>query len=81
MAALSINPGIALDREVWAGFAYKGGSEPGLMNMTFWLLRRDGKQFALSVSANDQKNNFEQTPMVGIVERAIGMLTKESPGG
>jgi beta-lactamase class A len=81
MAALSINPGIPLDREVWAGFAYKGGSEPGVMNMTFWLLRQDGKQFALSVSANDTMKNLEQIPMVAIVERAIGMLAKESPGG
>ncbi len=76
IGALSINPGIPLSREVWAGFAYKGGSEPGVMNMTFWLLRGDGKQFALSVFANDQKKAFEETPMVAIVERAIGMLSK-----
>ncbi len=77
MAALSINPGIALDRDVWAGFAYKGGSEPGVMNMTYWLLREDGKQFAISVFANDQRTNFEQAEMVSVVERAIGMLSKE----
>jgi hypothetical protein len=77
IAALSINPGVPLDREVWAGFAYKGGSEPGVMNMTYWLLRQDGKQFALSVFANDPNTNFEQAPMVAIVERAIGMLSKE----
>ncbi len=80
MAALSINPGIPLDRDVWANFAYKGGSEPGVMNMTYWLLREDGAQFALSVFANDTRVNFEQAEMVSVVERAIGMLSKESPG-
>lgn len=77
LGAMSINPGVPLDREVWPGFAYKGGSEPGVMNMTYWLLREDGERFALSVFANDTVRNFDQAAMVEVVERAIGMLAKE----
>ena len=77
MQALSLNPGVPLDRAVWAGFAYKGGSEPGVMNMTYWLLRHDGERFALSMTANDPNEAFDQTTMAGLVERAIALLARE----
>jgi len=77
MVALSTNPGIPLDRETWPGFGYKGGSEPGVLNMTYWLLRKDGERFALSITANDPAKDVDLNAMISIVERAIGMLTKE----
>lgn len=77
MQALSVNPGVPLDRAVWPGFAYKGGSEPGVMNMTYWLLRKDGERFALSVFANDDVKAVDEMAVVGLVERAIGLLSRE----
>jgi len=40
-AILSLNPGIPDERRIYGYVGYKGGSEPGVMNLT-WLLRRKG---------------------------------------
>lgn len=77
IAAMSVNPGVPLDRDRWLGFAYKGGSEPGVLNLTIWLLRDDGERFALSMFANDSNRMFEQGPVIALFERAIGMLARE----
>jgi hypothetical protein len=77
IAAMSVNPGVPLDRDRWLGFAYKGGSEPGVLNLTMWLLRNDGERFVLSMTANDPNRMFEQGPVVALFERAIGMLARE----
>lgn len=77
MGAMSVNPGVPLDRQKWPGFAYKGGSEPGVLNLTIWLLRDDGERFVLSMTANDPNRMFEQTPVIALFERAIGMLARE----
>jgi hypothetical protein len=70
-AILSKNPGI--DRSVaakwqWAG--YKGGSEPGVLNMTLLLQAKSGDWYVLTGSWNDPAQAIEETRFIPLISRA-----------
>jgi beta-lactamase class A len=50
----SINPGVA-DAAHWARVSYKGGSEPGVLNLTTQVTSRTGKTYCVSATWNDTK--------------------------
>lgn len=50
---MSINPGVAQPQD-WQRVVYKGGSEPGVMNLTTWLNTKDGKQYCVSATWNNK---------------------------
>lgn len=54
LPAMRINPGLA-DRERWAEVAFKGGSEPGVINLTTRLEGKDGKKHCVVATWNDGK--------------------------
>jgi len=47
---LSINPtaGMDFDPAVWSDLRYKGGSEPGLVSVAWWMQRADSRTFVLA---------------------------------
>lgn len=48
-----INPGVA-HRSTWDKVAYKGGSEPGVINMTTWV-QKGAKSYCVSATWNDSQ--------------------------
>jgi hypothetical protein len=46
---LSVNPGIPQPPGRWNYFGYKGGSEPGVLNLTWYAERADGRVFFISI--------------------------------
>ena len=65
MDVLSINPGMDIDPAAWTYVGYKGGSEPGVLNLT-WLLRRaDNRWFVLSMTLNDPVSAADNSPSAG----------------
>jgi beta-lactamase class A len=50
---LSGDPGLPLDDEIFPYVAFKGGSEPGVLNLTWFVERRDGARFFVSLGLND----------------------------
>ncbi len=48
---MQINPGVALPQD-WQQVAYKGGSEPGVLNLTTQLVSREGTQYCISATWN-----------------------------
>jgi beta-lactamase class A len=50
----SINPGVA-DPAQWTHVSYKGGSEPGVLNLTTQLTSKTGKTYCVSATWNDTK--------------------------
>ncbi|MGI0489009.1 serine hydrolase [Pantanalinema rosaneae CENA516] len=48
---MSINPGVA-SAEAWQRVAFKGGSEPGVLNLTTWVEAKTGKQYCISATWN-----------------------------
>jgi beta-lactamase class A len=51
--ALSTNPGIRERSADWSYMAYKGGSEPGVLNLTWYLERADGRTFFFSMGVQN----------------------------
>jgi beta-lactamase class A len=49
LGLLTINPGVA-NPENWRRIAYKGGSEPGIINLTTYLESADGERYCVSVT-------------------------------
>ena len=63
---MSVNPGGSLvNPKNWARVAYKGGSEPGVLNLTTWLEAKNGKSYCVvatwnnSDAALDEKRLYE----------------------
>lgn len=73
-AALRKNPGIPQDPAVWKSVGFKGGSEPGVMNLTFLLERTDGRWFTLSVGWNDADKPLEEPKLIELAQNGINLL-------
>lgn len=73
-AALRKNPGLPQRSGVWKSVGFKGGSEPGVMNLTFLLERTDGRWFTLSAGWNDTMKPLEEIKLVEMAQRGIDML-------
>lgn len=71
---LGINRGLDLSKETWPVVGYKGGSEPGVMNMTYFLERKDGRRFALSASWLRSDQDVDKEKLAAIVGGAIRVL-------
>lgn len=71
---LALNPGLAIPREnlVYAG--YKGGSEPGVLSMT-WLLKNKREEWlCLSASWNNEKDGLAESEFFGLMQSALNAL-------
>ncbi|MBV8164375.1 MAG: serine hydrolase [Candidatus Eremiobacteraeota bacterium] len=51
---MSINPGVAEPAD-WTRVAYKGGSEPGVLNLTTWVVSKNRHSYCVSATWNDDK--------------------------
>ncbi|MHC4976650.1 MAG: serine hydrolase, partial [Planctomycetota bacterium] len=53
---------------------FKGGSEPGVVNLTLLLERHDGEIFTLSLTINDSETNPDLMAIVSLATRCAKML-------
>ncbi len=51
---MSINPGIARSQD-WQKIAFKGGSEPGVLNLTTSVTAKNGKQYCIAATWNSDR--------------------------
>jgi beta-lactamase class A len=71
---LAVNPGLQISPDQFSYIGYKGGSEPGVLNMT-WLLRsRSGRHYALSATWNDPAKDVDLQKFAGIMLAATDVL-------
>ncbi len=75
---LSVNPGMPFDPARWPYVGFKGGSEPGVLQLT-WLVRRDDDRwFVLSITVDDPADATDRTlPIVEIARGAFDLLAHE----
>jgi beta-lactamase class A len=69
---MSINPGVA-EASDWKRIAYKGGSEPGVLNLTTWLVAKGGKTYCVSATWNNDKP-LEETKFFGLYKSLLANL-------
>lgn len=71
---LGINGGIDIDRKVWTTVGYKGGSEPGVLNMTYLLQHKNGTWYAVSCSWLRTDRDVDLTEFAGMLTQLISVL-------
>lgn len=73
--SLSINRGGLVFREAkWRYVGYKGGSEPGVLNLTYLLERADGRWFVLSAGWNNPLAVLDDEKLLEIAQGAVLIL-------
>jgi hypothetical protein len=72
---LSINPGLgpALAGD-FAYFGFKGGSEPGVLNMSFLLRSRAGRWMAVSATWNNPAAPLDEPRFAALMSRLVGLM-------
>lgn len=79
-AVLSKNAGLGPDaRGKWQWVGYKGGSEPGVMNMTYLLQAQNGDWYAVTGSWNDLQRDVEQGRFAGLMGKAAELSAPPAP--
>ena len=68
---MGINPELA-GRGKWDKIAYKGGSEPGVLNFTYWL-EEGGNEYFVSATWNDDKQ-LDNIKFIQLFQRLLGSL-------
>lgn len=76
-AILKINPGIPqVNAQRWAYLGYKGGSEPGIMTMSFLLRTKTGERFVVSALANNPAAEIDQPGFVTLMARLLDCIAE-----
>lgn len=76
-AVLAKNPGIAATAAgKWQWVGYKGGSEPGVMNMTLLLQAKSGDWYVLSGSWNDPAQAVNEGRFAALIGRAAELAAQ-----
>jgi hypothetical protein len=68
---LAINPGLEVSKEQWKYIGYKGGSERGVLNLTYLLEASDNRWFTVSATWNDPEKVLDESRFFGLVERIL----------
>lgn len=74
---MAINSGIQLDDDAWPYIGFKGGSEPGVLNLSYLLRSASGEWYAVVATWNDPSAPVQTETLVGLVQRAIELLNDE----
>jgi beta-lactamase class A len=75
--ALAINPGLSISETQFPWIGFKGGSEPGVLNLSFLLRRADGAWFSVVATWNDASQSLDEQAFMPLVQRAIWLLGKD----
>ncbi len=77
LAALTKNPGVPVSASAWRTVAFKGGSEPGVLCLTWVLERASGEgAFAVCIAVNDTRQPLDEQRLVGLGQRVLEWLEK-----
>lgn len=70
---LAVNPG-PINPDDWEEYGYKGGSEPGVINLTFRLVARDGSRYAVSATQSRADAEVDANAFVSAVQAVLAHL-------
>ncbi len=79
LTILGKNPGVPYDKDRWSYVGFKGGSEPGVMNLTWLGHRVDGKWFVVEVGVNDDQHAIDEGLVINAGAGALAILGAEAP--
>ncbi|WP_172970237.1 serine hydrolase [Erythrobacter sp. THAF29] len=71
---MAINPSMSSDTKAqWSYAGYKGGSEPGVLNLTWLLTDAAGEDHLLALSWNNPEATLDQTAFELIAQRILSL--------
>jgi len=70
---MTVNPGVA-EKEQWERIAYKGGSEPGVLNLTTFLRDSDGNCYTVSYTANNENSPLNENEIIILYQNLLNKL-------
>lgn len=71
---LSINPGIAHDAAIWTYVGFKGGSEPGVLNLAWYLEAADGRAYTYIVNVTNPDTLLPEHEIVALVATGLDLI-------
>lgn len=71
---LAINPGLSISPERWQFAGYKGGSEPGVLNMSYLLQSEIGNWYAFSVGWKNKDRALDEKQFFALVQRILNLI-------
>jgi beta-lactamase class A len=75
LAVLAKNPGLPIDAKMWPYIGFKGGSEPGVINMTYLLKRHDDRWFVVTLGFNAAEGAaLDDEKIYGLAVAVIDLL-------
>lgn len=75
LAIMGINPGLSpAAAKKWRYVGYKGGSEPGVISMSYLLQSASGKWMVVTGSWNNTAANVDNTKFAVLMERLVGAV-------
>lgn len=79
LEVLTINKAVsAAEAKNWNYIGYKGGSETGVMSMTYLLQSKKGDWFVLSGSWNDEKSPVAEAAFAGLMQKSVSLLREKT---
>lgn len=72
--SLRINDGINLNDEIWPSVSYKGGSEPGVLNLTFLAEHREGGLWAVSLGWNNTEAGLDEDRLIHLAVAIFSLI-------
>ena len=69
---MSVSPGV-VDPDGWERIAFKGGSEPGVLNLTAWLTASGGASYCVSATQN-QDAPIDEVAFISLYNGLVGTL-------
>jgi beta-lactamase class A len=70
---MTINPGVATDPH-WQRVVYKGGSEPGVLQLSTLLIDSEGNQYIVSITVNNEEGPIDETTFVSAYQTILHQL-------
>jgi len=70
---MTINAGVAT-KEKWQRVAYKGGSEPGVLNLTTFLIDENGNQYTVVVTVNNAEKALDEAKIIATYQSILNYL-------
>jgi len=76
-AILSINPGLPTPKGAFSLVGFKGGSEGGVLNLTFLLRNVAGDWYTMAMTWNNQKAVLDRAKLYDLATQALFLLGAE----
>ena len=75
---MAINSGIGdSDSAKWNYLGYKGGSEPGVISLSYLAHSKSGNWYAISASWNNKDNPVDETKFLGLMTRLLNNFANQ----